>query len=106
MESKVDRLRSFLDQVAPGDNAESLLEGNTPDFTSRAAAADPPRRHRARAPRPRAGTQRRQRKPRRRRWRTPQSVARSGAPDTVELPSRPSGFEARVVPVGTMLVMN
>ncbi len=41
MESKVDRLRSFLDQVAPGDNAESLLEGNTPDFPSRAADADP-----------------------------------------------------------------
>lgn len=41
MESKVDRLRSFLDQVAPDDNAESLLEVNTPDFRSRAAAADP-----------------------------------------------------------------
>ena len=41
MESKVDLLRTFLDQVAPGDDGESLLEGNTPDFTSRAAAADP-----------------------------------------------------------------
>ena len=41
MESKVDRLRSFLDQVAPGDNAESLLEDNAPDFTSRVATADP-----------------------------------------------------------------
>ena len=41
MENKADRLRSFLNQVAPGDNVESVLESNTADFTSSAAAADP-----------------------------------------------------------------
>ena len=40
MESKLDRLRSHVSQLAPGENTESMLEDNSPEYTEHIATRD------------------------------------------------------------------
>ena len=40
MATKVDRLRSYLSQIAPGGNTESMLPDNDPEYSEHIATRD------------------------------------------------------------------